>query len=218
MRFFSDPSSLTPDERLSEVAIILVTSVLRLHAQARLPVVVGTDTRVAVSLTQALSGSPNYRPNSGTAQREVLASPQIWHRSCLSRSQRRATWSGGGFGSANRRWRFFDGYDSLTVTQYSAHWPVDAQSPPANTAADPHSWSSPSLGPPNVSGRILPRHSAYRPQGWRFIDAYRHPNTLVAVGVWAGAFPAPQSPQHAFTLFGIRTKGINNRRIVFVAN
>ena len=99
--------------------------------------------------------------------------------------------------------RIGDG-DSLTVTQYSAHWSVDAQSPPANTAADPHSWSSPSLGPPNVSGRILPRHSAYHgPQGWRFIDAYRHPNTLVAVGVWAvGQFlQPPQSPLHAFTLF-----------------
>ena len=34
MRPFDDPSSLTPDERLSEVARILAAGVLRLHARA----------------------------------------------------------------------------------------------------------------------------------------------------------------------------------------
>lgn len=36
MRSFNDPSSLTPDERLSEVACILAAGVLRLHARAAL--------------------------------------------------------------------------------------------------------------------------------------------------------------------------------------
>jgi hypothetical protein len=36
MRPIDDPSSLTPDERLSEVATILAGGVLRLHARAAL--------------------------------------------------------------------------------------------------------------------------------------------------------------------------------------
>jgi len=36
MRPIDDPSFLTPDERLSEVAIILAAGVLRLHARAAL--------------------------------------------------------------------------------------------------------------------------------------------------------------------------------------
>ena len=36
MRSFDDPSSLTPDERLSEIAMILAAGVLRLHARAAL--------------------------------------------------------------------------------------------------------------------------------------------------------------------------------------
>jgi len=36
MRSFDDPSSMTPDERLSEVATILAAGVLRLHARAAL--------------------------------------------------------------------------------------------------------------------------------------------------------------------------------------
>jgi hypothetical protein len=36
MRPFDDPSFLTPDERLSEVASILAAAVLRLHARAAL--------------------------------------------------------------------------------------------------------------------------------------------------------------------------------------
>jgi hypothetical protein len=36
MRSFNDPSSLTPDERFSEVASILAAGVLRLHARAAL--------------------------------------------------------------------------------------------------------------------------------------------------------------------------------------
>jgi hypothetical protein len=54
--------------------------------------------------------------------------------------------------------------------QCSARSPIDAQSPPANTAADPHYWSLPSPSPPNACWN-LPRHPAYHgPQGWRFID------------------------------------------------
>jgi len=37
MRPIDDPSFLTPDERLSEVASILAAGVLRLHASAALP-------------------------------------------------------------------------------------------------------------------------------------------------------------------------------------
>ena len=37
MRPIDDPSFLTPDERLSEVAGILAAGVLRLHARAALP-------------------------------------------------------------------------------------------------------------------------------------------------------------------------------------
>ena len=56
MRTFDNPSSLTPDERLSEVATILAGGVLRLHAQA------------------ALSGGnpgPDKSPDSGSAGLEV---------------------------------------------------------------------------------------------------------------------------------------------------
>lgn len=41
MRPIDDPSSMTPDERLSEVASILATGILRLHAGLAL----GTDHR-----------------------------------------------------------------------------------------------------------------------------------------------------------------------------
>jgi hypothetical protein len=34
MRSFDDPSSMTPDERFSEIAAILAGGVLRLHARA----------------------------------------------------------------------------------------------------------------------------------------------------------------------------------------
>ena len=56
MRSFDDPSTLTPDERLSEVASILAAGVLRLHAGA------------------ALSGDhlgPEKPPNSGPTGLEV---------------------------------------------------------------------------------------------------------------------------------------------------
>ena len=56
MRPIDDPSSLTPDERFSEVAAILAAGVLRLHARA------------------ALSGDNPARrksPNSGPAGLEV---------------------------------------------------------------------------------------------------------------------------------------------------
>ena len=56
MRPINDPSSLTPDERFSEVAAILAGGVLRLHARA------------------ALSGDnlgPEKSPNSGPAGLEV---------------------------------------------------------------------------------------------------------------------------------------------------
>jgi hypothetical protein len=36
MRSFADPSSMTPDERLSEVASIFAAGILRLHARAAL--------------------------------------------------------------------------------------------------------------------------------------------------------------------------------------
>jgi hypothetical protein len=36
MRSFDDPSSMTPDERFSEIATILAGGVLRLHARAAL--------------------------------------------------------------------------------------------------------------------------------------------------------------------------------------
>lgn len=36
MRSFDDPATMTPDERLSEVASILAAGVLRLHARAAL--------------------------------------------------------------------------------------------------------------------------------------------------------------------------------------
>jgi hypothetical protein len=56
MRSFDDPSFLTPDERLSEVASIMAAGVLRLHARA------------------ALSGhdlGPEKSPNSGRPGLEV---------------------------------------------------------------------------------------------------------------------------------------------------
>jgi hypothetical protein len=56
MRSFGDPSSLTPDERFSEVARILAAGILRLHARA------------------ALSGSnpgPEKSPDSAPAGLEV---------------------------------------------------------------------------------------------------------------------------------------------------
>ena len=37
MRLIDDPSSLTPDERLTEVASILAAGILRLHTRAALP-------------------------------------------------------------------------------------------------------------------------------------------------------------------------------------
>ena len=36
MRSFADPASMTPDERLSEVASIFAAGILRLHARAAL--------------------------------------------------------------------------------------------------------------------------------------------------------------------------------------
>lgn len=36
MRSFDDPATMTPDERLSEVASIFATGILRLHARAAL--------------------------------------------------------------------------------------------------------------------------------------------------------------------------------------
>jgi hypothetical protein len=44
MRPIDDPSFLTPDERLSEVASILAAGVLRLHARAAIP---GDDLELA---------------------------------------------------------------------------------------------------------------------------------------------------------------------------
>ena len=56
MRPFDDSCSLTPDERLSEVAGILAAGVLRLYARAALP---GDDP------------GPEKSPNSGPAGLEV---------------------------------------------------------------------------------------------------------------------------------------------------
>jgi hypothetical protein len=56
MRSFDDPSSMTPDERFSEIAAILADGVLRLH------------TRAALS---AESSSPEKSQNSASEGLEV---------------------------------------------------------------------------------------------------------------------------------------------------
>ena len=56
MRPIDDPSSLTPDERLSEVATILAGGILRLYARSALP---------------CDDPGPEKSPNSGPAGLEV---------------------------------------------------------------------------------------------------------------------------------------------------
>ena len=59
MRPIDDPSSLTPDERLAEVANLLATSILRLHSRA------------ALSNDVARRSSPENPPESAAACLEV---------------------------------------------------------------------------------------------------------------------------------------------------
>jgi hypothetical protein len=56
MRPIDDPSCLTPDERLSEVAGILAAGILRLHTRAALS---GGVTRLAAAEKLAKSATPS---------------------------------------------------------------------------------------------------------------------------------------------------------------
>ncbi|MCX7429091.1 MAG: hypothetical protein NTW96_26135 [Planctomycetia bacterium] len=65
MRSIDDPSFLTPDERLSEVASILAAGVLRLHARSAFP----ADNR-------GPGESPNSAPSGLEVSEETVLSVQ----------------------------------------------------------------------------------------------------------------------------------------------
>ncbi|MBU4270540.1 MAG: hypothetical protein KKE86_15785 [Planctomycetes bacterium] len=74
MRTFDDPSFLTPDERLSEVAAILAGGVLRLYARSALscdnPGPAHNEGDSPIFVGRKSGQSPDF-PNSGPAGLEV---------------------------------------------------------------------------------------------------------------------------------------------------